>query len=130
MTNKILAGEGWQGRVRDKLGVDNAYLPDSALEQPDVITIAEENIISMVIDYEAMEGRDKVYLEAAAVAECAIQVCTTMKARLPSRLSGPHADISVNVDWDKRKEELEVERNSYIARIAGDLPFVPTFRVR
>ena len=45
MANKILTAENWQQRIRDKLGIDIAYLPNTVIEQPDYITIAESNII-------------------------------------------------------------------------------------
>ena len=63
MANRILVDDGWQQRIRDKMGVDNAYLSDSVLEQPDCIDIAEANIISMVPDYSILDGDSKTYLE-------------------------------------------------------------------
>ena len=54
MTNKILTGENWQGRVRSMLGVDAAFLPDTDLEMPDIVQVAEANIIDLVPDYETI----------------------------------------------------------------------------
>jgi hypothetical protein len=117
MANRILTGVGWQGRVRDKLGVDAAYLPDSALEQPDCIDVAEQNIISETPGYATLSDEKTIYLEAATVCECALIVVATMRARLPERTRGPHAEYDVKASWDKRREELMRERTGYLSRI-------------
>ena len=54
MTNKILTGENWQGRVRSMLGVDAAFLPDTDIEMPEIVQVAEANIIDLVPDYETI----------------------------------------------------------------------------
>lgn len=128
MSNRILTAEGWQGRVRDKLGISDAYLPDTTLNQPECITIAEANIIKIVPDYASLSGDDRVYLEAATVCECAVIVCSTMKARLPERTAGPHAQYDVKADWNKRRTELESERNRYLAEVVT-IPAVTYFKV-
>lgn len=117
MANKILVDDGWQGRIRNLLGVDTAFLPDFDLEQPDIISVAEANIIELVPDYASLEGDKKTYLESATVCECAILVCDSMPARLPVRESGPHATFEVAVDWEKKKGELQDKRDSYLSKI-------------
>ncbi len=117
MANKILVDDGWQGRIRNLLGVDTAFLPDFDLEQPDIISVAEANIIELVPDYASLEGDKKTYLESATVCECAILVCDSMPARLPVRESGPHATFEVAVDWEKKKRELQDKRDSYLSKI-------------
>jgi hypothetical protein len=49
-----------------------------------------------------------------------------MAARLPASEQGPHFTRDVAVDWDKKRQELEVERDGYIAKIV-DLVAVPHF---
>jgi hypothetical protein len=117
MANKILVDDGWQGRIRNLLGVDTAFLPDFDLEQPDIISVAEANIIELVPDYASLEGDKKTYLESVTVCECAILVCDSMPARLPVRESGPHATFEVAVDWEKKKRELQDKRDSYLSKI-------------
>lgn len=131
MANKILTIEGWQQRIRDKLGVDAAYLPDAAIEQPEAITIAEANIIAQLPDYGSLENDKKVYLEAAVVCECASLLCLSMPARLPVKESGPHENHELVIDWEKKKIDLETERDGYIGKILpeGRLPFLPHFVV-
>ncbi len=126
MTNRILLEVGWQGRIRSKLGVDEAYLPDPVIEKPEFITVAETNIISEVPDYDSLTGDQVVYLENAVVCECAALLCPIMKSLLPVREVGPHATFEVNVDWDKRRTELEAERDASIAKIVF-MPSVPHF---
>lgn len=128
MANLILTATGWESRIRSKLGVDAAYLPDTDLQQPEIIFIAEANIIEQVPDYASKTGTDKVYLEAATVCECAILACPSMPARMPTREQGPHATFEISVDWDKKKAELEAERDSYLSRLVT-LATVPHFSV-
>ncbi|HHX61001.1 MAG TPA: hypothetical protein GX707_09870 [Epulopiscium sp.] len=121
MENRILIDENWQQRIRDKIGVDNAYLPDSAIEQPDIITIAEANIISQIPDYEeiAMNGDSRVYLESTVVLECCILLCSSMGARLPKKETGPHAGHELYVNWDNKKAEFIEERDVLISKASG-----------
>lgn len=126
MANLILTAAGWEQRVRDKLGVDTAYLPDAAVQQPDIISVAEANIIDQVPDYATLTGSKKTWLEAATICECAALLCPSMAARLPATEQGPHFTREVTVDWDKKRQELEAERDSYIGKII-DLVAVPHF---
>lgn len=133
MANKILTSPGWEGRIRSKLGVDAAYLPDADLQQPDIIDIAEVNIIEMVPDYADKTGTDRTYLEAATVCECAILACPSMPARLPTKEQGPHATFELSIDWDKKEAKLRDERDSYVSKLidadSGGLVTVPHFSV-
>lgn len=116
MANRILTSDGWEQRVRDKIGVDIAYLPDSVIQQPDVIDVAESNIITQVPNYAELTGDEKIYLESATVCECAILLCPGMAARLPKLSQGPHARYELGIDWAKKKEELRVERDSFLGK--------------
>lgn len=117
MANKILTEEGWQQRIRDKLGIDVAYLPDSVIEQPENITVAEANIIAQLPDYSILEDDAKVYLEVAVVSECSRLICPSLSARLPTKENGPHESHELNVDWTKKQKEFEVERDEYIGKV-------------
>lgn len=129
MPNLILTSVGWQERIRSKLGVDDAYLPDTAIEQPEIIDLAEANIIGMVPDYASLSGSKRIWLEAAVVCECAALLCTSMEARLPVRVQGPHMTHELAVDWDKKRETYLAERNEYINLILGDDWTGPYFTV-
>lgn len=117
MANRILKDENWQQRIRDKMGIDAAYLPDAAIDQPEVITVAEANIIAQIPDYESLSDDKKVYLEAAVVCECCSLLCPSMAARLPKKEQGPHETHEVAIDWDKKKAEFVAERDGYIGKI-------------
>lgn len=122
MSNRILKDDGWEQRIRDKMGVDIAYLPDSAIRQPEIIAAAEANIIAQVPDYANLSDDKKVYLEAAVVCECATLLCPSMPARLPVRQQGPGVTHQLEVDWEKRKAEFEAERDAYIGKILPPFP--------
>ena len=117
MANRILKDIEWEQRVRDKIGVDDSYLPDSALGQPDIIDVAEANIIEQVPNHADLKEDKILWLETATVCECAVLLCTGMDARLPKLSQGPHARYEVGADWGKKKEELQAERDNYLARI-------------
>lgn len=121
MPNRILVNEGWEDRVRDRLGVEKAYLPDTTLLQPDCITLAEANIIKAIPSYEAATGDINVFLEAAVVLECCILLCPGMPSRLPKKQTGPHEGHELSTDWLKKKQEFEEERNRYIGDVLADL---------
>jgi len=131
MANLILTTDGWEDRIRYKLGVDSAYLPDTVLQQPDIITVAEANIIKLVGDgYSELTGDDRTYLEVATVCECSRIVCPTLKARLPVMERGPQAEHQLAVDWGKRQSELEAERDHYLAKISTfTFPSLTQFRL-
>ena len=117
MANRILNQTGWQSRVRDKMGVDIAYLPDSAIQQPEIISVAEANIIVQITDYGSLTDDKLVYLEASIVCECAVLLCPSMSVRLPVKESGPHESHELTVDWNKKKSEFEAERDGYLGKI-------------
>lgn len=126
MANRILPTEGWEERIRDKLGVDPAYVPDEAIKQPDIIDVAEANIIAQIPNYTDLTGDKKTYLEAAVVCECCVLLCPSMAARLPAKEQGPHEGHTLYIDWDKKKAEFAAERDGYIGKIIP-IPFVPHF---
>jgi hypothetical protein len=118
MANRILTAVGWQQRILDKLGIDAAYLPLTAIEQPECISVAEANIIKQVPDYASLIDDDLIYLEAAVVCECSALLCPGMPARLPVREQGPSETHELNIDWTKRKADFETERDGYIGSIS------------
>jgi len=118
MANKILKTKGFEGRIRSKLGVDAAYIPDADINQPDIVLIAEANIIRVVPDYDALTGDDLIYLEAATVCECAILLCPSMPARLPVKEQGPSFTREIEVDWTEKQVKLEAERDRFISNIS------------
>lgn len=117
MANRILKEIGWEDRIRLKLMVDEAYLPNSELQEPDIIDVAEAFIIDLVPGYASLEGDDKVRLEAATVCQCAIILCPSMPSRMPVREQGPHFTRDLEQDWDKRKKEMLNERDYYLGTI-------------
>lgn len=117
MANRILTEEGWQGRIRNLLGVDSAFIPDSDIEQPDIVDIAEANIIELVPGYATLTGDKKIYLESATACECAVLACDSMPTRLPTKESGPHATYELSIDWAKKKAELQDKRDVYLSKL-------------
>lgn len=117
MDNRILIEVGYEDRIRSKVGVSEPYIPNVDINQPDIVDVAELNIISMFPDYEDFEGDNLVYLESIAILECCILLCPSMSARLPKKESGPHAGHELYVNWDKKKDEFISERNSLVDRL-------------
>ncbi len=128
MSNRILTDIGWESRIRNKLGVDESYLADSDIQQPDIITTAEENIIDIIPGYASLTAGKTIWLESATVCECAAILCPTLKARVPIREQGPHFTRDLDYDWDKRREELEKERDALLGKVEG-FDSVPHFGI-
>ena len=101
------------------MGVDSAYLPDSSINQPDIIDIAEANIVALIPEYNTLvdDSDSRKYLEAAVVLECCVLLSPSMPARLPTKQTGPHESHELGVDWVKKKEAFEDEKTAYIWRI-------------
>lgn len=117
MVNRILIETGYEDRIRSKLGVSEPYISNEDINRPDIIDVAELNIISLFPDYENFEGDNLVYLESIVVLECCILLSPSMSARLPKKESGPHAGHELYVNWDNKKAEFINERNSLIGRL-------------
>lgn len=117
MVNRILIETGYEDRIRSKMGVSEPYLPNEDINFPDIIDVAELNIISLFPSYDDFEGDNKAYLESITILECCILLSPSMSARLPKKESGPHAGHELYVNWDKKKEEFLNERNSLIGRL-------------
>lgn len=120
MDNKILTDEGWERRIRDKLGVDAEYLPDSVLQQPDCINVAEAKIINRIPDYILIPSENRVMLEYAVVLQCCVLLCDGMPSRLPKKQSGPHESYELETEWSKRKAPLKDELDETIQGIIDD----------
>jgi len=117
MANKILTDQGWEQRIRDKLGIDDAYVPDTVVQQPDVISIAESNIIMQTPDYTAVSTDGRIYLEAATVLECCILLCPGMASRLPTKQAGAHESHELSINWDKKREQFITERDGLVGKL-------------
>ena len=117
MANRILKEIGYEERIRSKMGVSEPYLPDVDINKPEVITVAEANIIAQIPDYTSLADDKKVYLEAAVVCECASLLCPSMAARLPKKEQGPHETHELDINWNKKKVDFEVERDGYVGKI-------------
>lgn len=118
MENRILTVDRYADRIRSKMGVSETYLPDEDINYPDIIDVAELNIISLFPDYENIVDENYlVYLESIVILECCILLSPSMSARLPKKQSGPHAGHELYINWDKKKEDFLNERNSLIGRL-------------
>jgi len=118
MSNRILTVVGWEARIRSKMGVLEPYLSDASIGQPEVVSVAEANIIKQVPDYASLTDDDLIYLEAAVVCECASLLSISMPARLPVRQQGPSETHELSIDWTQKKADFETERDGYIGNIS------------
>lgn len=127
MPNRILTMTGWCERVRQKIGVDASYLPDTAIDIPDIVGIVERYIISRVPHFESLSADDALYIESATVARCAAVLCPTMKVRLPKVERGAVYQRENSVNWDGRSRELLEESESLILKACGEDVNYPHF---
>jgi hypothetical protein len=116
---------GWEQQVRDELGADESYVPDSFLQQPTLIDLAEANVMKVIPGWETIPDSERVFLETAVVCECAALACPSMPARLPRKETGPHASYELDIDWFELQKSLQVKRDACLAGIveAASIPF-------
>ena len=119
----LIVATGWEQKVRDELGTDEIYVPDSFLQNQ--IDLAEANIVENAPEWELVPADKKVYLETAVICECAALVCPSMPARLPKKETGPHAAYELDIDWGELRNDLQGKRDSCLSKIieVGDVPF-------
>lgn len=117
MENRILIEIGYEDRIRSKMGVSEPYLPNKDINYPDIITVAETNIIGQLPDYTTLIDDSRTYLETVVVLECCILLCPSMSARLPKKETGPHAGHELYVNWDNKKLEFTNDRNELLGKI-------------
>lgn len=116
MNNRIEI-ENIEDRIRSKLGVSEPYLKDEDINYPDIIDVAQMNILSLFPDYEEFDINNTTYVESIIILECCILLSPSMSARLPKKSLGPHASHELWINWDKKKEDFLNERDSLIGRL-------------
>lgn len=72
MSNKILIDAGYQGIVRDKMGLDTTILPDSKVDRMDGVELAEKLVILRLTDAKLnystiLSGDDALYLKMGTI---------------------------------------------------------------
>lgn len=102
--------EKWEERVRSLLGVDEAYLPDDDLNHPEIIDVAEAEMIGLVPHHAELDDRGKTLFESAIIATCALKIIPSLRARLPTQQSGPHMQATITVSWQQVAEEIFANR--------------------
>ena len=113
------------------MGVFDSYLPDSAIEQPDIIGVAEANVIAQIPDYDTLGGDTKTYLESAVVCECCAALCPSMQARLPIQEQARYAHrITLIGERSKHNSGRRAEYMSIIlSSVSPRRPFLPHFEL-
>lgn len=107
-------------RIRDKLGVSEAYLPDSVISQPDIIDLAEA-----IID-DIAPNSEGIWRDTAIVCQCAILLCPSMSARLPDVERDSFYQRESSINWEQIKKELEIERDIALSYLVN-FPKTPGF---
>ncbi|WAH35044.1 hypothetical protein [Alicyclobacillus dauci] len=98
----------YHDEVRAHLGVDSGVLPDSDIDAPSVLPIAEGLVVSRVPDYDTLTDDNQSFMYAAAVAMIAAVLAPSMASRLKaSEGDSDYKYTNQNVDWTERKKDLE-----------------------
>jgi hypothetical protein len=118
-SNRILTTSTYHDEIRGRLGVDKNILPDSDIDAPSILPIAEARVVARVPDYARLTGDDQSFVYAAAVAMVAALLAPTM----PSKLKASEGDSDYKytnnpVNWSARAKELEDEAYSWIDYIS------------
>jgi len=122
MPNEILKETGWQSRVRDKMGVDVAYLPDALIEQPEYARAAELIVLHAIGTPVPLGAVTDESVVSATVCQCAALLCPIMKVRLPKVERGVSFQREVSMNWDSLAQKLIADRDMFLGFFLGDVP--------
>jgi hypothetical protein len=117
---RIVAGSNtYHDEVRARLGVSAGVLPDTDIDAPSVLPVAEGLVVSRVPDYSSLTGDDMNFLYAATVCMIAAVLAPSMASRLKaSEGDSDYKYANQNVNWVARGETLTAEAYSLLDLIS------------
>ncbi|MDK8182109.1 hypothetical protein [Paenibacillus sp. UMB4589-SE434] len=110
MANKILITDTYHREIQALLGVSDKILPNTDIDAPSVLFVAEAKVIAAVPDYASLLDDDKAFLYAATIHMVAAILAPSMSTRIAK--SKKDFDFSYEhfqIDWQKRGQLLMQE---------------------
>lgn len=117
--NKILTDEGYQTIIRDKIGLDSVYLPDSAIDRMDGVQLAETIIIERVPDYADLQGDDSLYLKMATIyCVCALSARGFGQGTLRSEKLPDYQYENFEIDMKEKEKDFWDKVDEFLCKIS------------
>lgn len=109
----------YHDEVRARLGTDVGVIPDTDIDAPSVLPVAESLVVSRVPNYASLLADDQSLVYAAAILVIAAVLAPSMSNRV--KLSEGDSDYKYEmqkVNWPQRKTELMGEAYSLMDLIS------------
>ena len=104
---------GFEVTVRSRFGIDADDLPDTELNQPLIVDLAEATIMKRVPDYAIVtDVADQLYLQNAVINQICYILCPSMAKRLNLKIAISDVKIEKDrINWDDMAQNflLQVE---------------------
>jgi hypothetical protein len=112
----------YHDEVRARLGVDKGTLPDSDIDAPSVLPVAEGLVVARVPDYATLTTDNQSFVYAAAICMIGAVLAPSMPARIKaSEGDSDYKYTNQAVAWEERKRELTAEAYSLMDMISTQI---------
>lgn len=120
----LILATGYEDAVRAKFGVKATELPNEDINHRMILDLAESLVIKRVPDYASITDTvEKLYLEAAVIAQICYQLCPGMARRLNSSVQ------TIDVTWKKDKIDWLARAAEYNAEFERALQNITSVAV-
>lgn len=120
----VILQAGYENVVRSRLGIDADDLPDTELNQPLVVDLAEAIIIKRVPEYASVvDAVDQLYLQNAVISQICAIVCPSMPRRLNLKIA--ISDVRI----EKEKIDWDAQQLKYLGEVEANLGNIQTVEV-
>jgi hypothetical protein len=109
----------YHDEVRARLGVTLATLPDTDIDAPSVLPVAEGMVVSRVPDYATLTTDNQSFVYAACICMIGAVLAPSMAARIKaSEGDSDYKYTNQAVAWEERKRDLTAEAYSLMDLIS------------
>jgi len=112
----------YHDEVRARLGVTLATLPDTDIDAPSVLPVAEGMVVARVPDYATLTVDNQSFVYAAAICMIGAVLSPSMAARIKaSEGDSDYKYTNQAVAWEERKRDLTAEAYSLMDLISTQI---------
>jgi hypothetical protein len=126
----LILTDNYYDSVRVKLGADEFTLPNSAIDDPMILDVAERYVIRRVPNYDALDAVEQLFLRSAVISYICYLLCPTMAVR--RRIEVQTLDTrwrTDRVDWAKQAAAFLDEVNNAIDFIVSGNATAETYDI-
>lgn len=112
----VILTEGFEGSVRNRLGVKSSELPDEVINDKFTAKMAENVVIRRVPHYESIEDEeDLMFLESAVMNYICYLLAPTMASKIK------HKVTTIEVRWETGKMDWDKMAQGFLDAFENDL---------